>query len=720
MISIVLILLFPFLSFFCLFFFGVYLGKRGSFYLSSTFMFISLFLSLIYFLNYLIFYTYAYVYFGEWIEVENLKVSWSFIFDSLALSMCFVVNFISFVVHIYSYEYMSKDPHIIRFFAYLSLFTFFMLILVCSSNFVLMFLGWEGVGVCSFLLISFWYTRDQAVKSALKAIILNRFGDFGLSFALLLLYYKFGSFEYSIVFSQASLGALEKINFLNCYLNVLSFICFFIFIGVIGKSAQLGLHVWLPDAMEGPTPVSALIHAATMVTAGVFLLIRTSHMFEFCKDILYLVSLLGALTSFFSGTIALFQNDIKKIIAYSTCSQLGYMILACGCSAYNFAFFHLFNHAFFKALLFLGAGSIIHSLFDEQDIRKMGGLRKRLRFTYRMMMIGSFSLVGFPFFSGFYSKELIIFASCYHKDYLMFFCSLLSMSTIFLTSFYTFRMAYHCFFVRKKFKFLGVRDCSYYIRKCLISLALLSIFSGYLFKDLFVGVGTDFWSNTIFYSIENFTQPDLEFYFTAYTFPIKLSLAGIFLPFYFLSRYFLLTKLITIGFSPLGIEVNSFFFYRWFLDYFYNLLSLRFFVFTKHRILKTFELYLEFFFGPNGLSKMILFFARKLSSFQTGKINYYVVLSIILVGFGLYFLDGNTANLFYNYERLYPLFLSIKNFFVEFVFLLFIYNCSFFFLPKKFSFHLLFFKIYFLYLDIEDYRENYKKSKLYKMFFGPN
>ena len=316
-----------------------------------------------------------------------------------------MISIISTIVHIYASSYMAEDPHLSRFMAYLSLFTFFMFILVTGDNFIQLFLGWEGVGICSYLLINFWFTRIPANKSALKALIMNRVGDFGLLIGILLIFYFFCSVDFAIVFSLVPYFVGIHFNFLDFEIDLLSLISAFLFVGSIGKSAQLGLHTWLPDAMEGPTPVSALIHAATMVTAGVFLIIRCSPLFEYTSNILLFITILGSLTAFFASTIGVVQNDIKKVIAYSTCSQLGYMVFSCGLSVYNISFFHLINHAFFKALLFLASGIIIHALNNEQDMRKMGGFLKLLPYSYSIMLIGSLALTGFPFLSGFYSKD---------------------------------------------------------------------------------------------------------------------------------------------------------------------------------------------------------------------------------------------------------------------------------------------------------------------------
>lgn len=375
-------------------------------------------------------------------------------FDSLTVSMFVVVNTVSALVHTYSVFYMEKDAHLTRFMSYLSLFTFFMLILVSADNFIQLFLGWEGVGLCSYLLINFWFSRVQANKAALKAIIMNRVGDFGLTFAILLIFFYFKSVDFGVVFLLAPILSdfFFTINFnlffltLNCNIHVMSFICFFLFVGAVGKSAQVGLHTWLPDAMEGPTPVSALIHAATMVTAGVFLIIRCSPLFEYAPGILTIMVFIGAITSFFAATVGVVQNDIKKIIAYSTCSQLGYMVFVCGFSGYSVSFFHLVNHAFFKALLFLSAGAVIHSLSNEQDIRRMGGLAKILPLTYSLFLVGSLALVGFPFLSGFYSKDFILEVAYSQYTLSGHFVFWLGTITASLTSFYSFRLIYFVFF----------------------------------------------------------------------------------------------------------------------------------------------------------------------------------------------------------------------------------------------------------------------------------
>ena len=378
-------------------FFSYLIGNQGVALITTTCL-ISRF-----FINCFLFYEVAFLgrscffQLSPWIESELFTVSWGFTFDTLTVVILVVVTSISSLVHLYSTEYIRHDPHLSRFISYLSLFTFFILILVTSDNFLQMFLGWEGIGLSSYLLINFWFGRLQANKAAIKAIIVNRIGDFGLALGIFAIYFEFRSLDYSTVFSIAPAVSDYSLNISffgqlvgqDCILN---FICLLLFIGAVGKSAQLGLHTWLPDAIEGPTPVSALIHAATLVTAGVFLLARCSPLFEQAPFALSIITCFGAITAFFAASTGLVQNDLKRVIAYSTCSQLGYMVFACGLSSYSVGIFHLANHAFFKALLFLSAGSVIHALQDEQDIRKIGGLVRILPFTYAMILLDHYHL----------------------------------------------------------------------------------------------------------------------------------------------------------------------------------------------------------------------------------------------------------------------------------------------------------------------------------------
>ncbi len=375
----------------------------------------------------------------RWIESGGFKSSWALKVDSLTAVMLVVVTWVSALVHVYSTGYMSHDPHVPRFMAYLSLFTFFMLILVTSNNFIQLFLGWEGVGLCSYLLIGFWYKKPSANAAAMKAFIVNRVGDFGLALGIFAIYMIFGSINFDDIFLAVSGKAGSVINIFGVEYDAITTICILLFIGAMGKSAQLGLHTWLPDAMEGPTPVSALIHAATMVTAGVFLVARCSPLFEYAPFARDVVTVVGASTAIFAASIAITQNDIKRVVAYSTCSQLGYMFFACGVSAYSAGIFHLMTHGFFKALLFLGAGSVIHALSNEQDLRNMGGLWKKIPKTYVLMWIGSLALVGVFPFAGYFSKDMIL-ESAYVSGRLGGFAYWVGILAAFLTAFYSWRL----------------------------------------------------------------------------------------------------------------------------------------------------------------------------------------------------------------------------------------------------------------------------------------
>lgn len=451
---------------------------------------------------------------SPWIVCDSLEISWEVFCDNLTLSMVCVVTFISTLVHLYGSEYMENDPHLQRFMSYLSLFTFFMLILVTAGNFIQMFVGWEGVGLSSYLLINFWYTRIQANKAAIKAMLFNRVADMFMLLGLFSIYLVFETFDYQIVFSIAPLiKNLVLITGFN-QVSIFDFICFFLFLGAMGKSAQFGFHNWLPDAMEGPTPVSALIHAATMVTAGVFLLVRCSYLFEMSPLVLEFVALIGSVTAIFGSYTGLFSHDIKKVIAFSTCSQLGYMMLACGLERYNAAFFHLVSHAFFKALLFLSAGAIIHAAFDEQDIRKYGSFRRYLPLTYVCFLIGSVNLMGIPFLSGFYTKDLILELAFTGVTPISFFCYSLSIHAVIVTSAYSMRVLILTFLVtpnNNRFFVNSTHESSFNMKFSLITLACISIVIGYFLTDIFSGLGSFFYSNSFFFNINNYNVSDIEF-----------------------------------------------------------------------------------------------------------------------------------------------------------------------------------------------------------------
>jgi len=574
----------------------------------------------------------TYVKLTNWIDSEVLNVDWGFMFDSLTVLMCCVVTFVSSLVHLYSIEYMSHDPHLPRFMSYLSLFTFFMLILVSADNFVQMFVGWEGVGLCSYLLINFWFTRIQANKAAIKAMIINRVGDFSLMLGILTMFVTFKAVDYATVFALTPLFTCAKVNFMNFDSNVLMLIAIFLFIGAVGKSAQLGLHTWLPDAMEGPTPVSALIHAATMVTAGVFLIARSSPIYEYTDNVLKIVTFLGASTAFFAATVGLLQNDLKKVIAYSTCSQLGYMVFACGLSNYSVGIFHLANHAFFKALLFLGAGSVIHAVADEQDMRKMGGLKPLVPFTYSMMVIGSLALAGFPFLTGFYSKDLILEVAYGKYTTTGHFSYYLGTISAFLTAFYSTRLLYLTFLSKPngyKSVICGAYDSSDKICVALGCLAIPSIFIGFLAKDMIVGLGTPFWGNAIYVRPENMNMFDAEFISQFYKLlPLIFSLSGISLA---LVLYEFQSKLLfQIKTSFFFKKVYNFLSKKWFFDKVYNeWVGQFFFRFGYSVSYKIIDRGIFEMLGPSGMSMAISKTSSNLNKLETGYLYHYTFLILI-------------------------------------------------------------------------------------------
>jgi NADH-quinone oxidoreductase subunit L len=427
---------------------------------------------------------------AQWISSGDFSVQWALRVDTLSVVMMCVINIVSSCVHIYSVGYMSHDDAQARFMAYLSLFTFAMLMLVSADNLLQLFFGWEGVGLASYLLIGFWNHKDSANFAAVKAFIVNRVGDFGLALGIFAAFVIFGTIDFTPIFDQAPNEAETYFTFFNFEAHALTVMCLLLFMGAVGKSAQLGLHTWLPDAMEGPTPVSALIHAATMVTAGVFLVARFSPVFEYAPVALEVVTVFGALTAFVAATIGLTQFDIKRVIAYSTMSQLGYMFFALGVSAYGGAMFHLMTHAFFKALLFLGAGSVIHAMSDEQDMRNMGGIYKKIPFTYVLMWIGSLALAGIPPFAGFYSKDIVLEAAYADHSWVGQFAFWMGIAAAFMTAFYTWRLLFMTFHGKPR----ASQETMDHIHESppvmllpLIVLAIGAIFAGMLFYKPFVG-----------------------------------------------------------------------------------------------------------------------------------------------------------------------------------------------------------------------------------------
>ena len=628
-----LVLYFPLINFLLISFFGRFIGTKGSNIISIINMFLTLILSYFIFIEVVLQGSICFFKLFSWLNISLLNVSWGFYFDPISCVMLIVVNTISFFVHFYSVDYMKHDFFSSRFMSYLSLFTLFMLILVSSDNYLQLFVGWEGVGLVSYLLINFWFTIQEANKSAIKAMIMNRIGDIGLALAICLIYFEFKTLDYNIIFAVSHFFFNDFIFLNNDFVHIFTLITIFILIGAIGKSAQFGLHTWLPDAMAGPTPVSALIHAATMVTAGVFILIRSAIIVDYSINGLFFITLIGVFTAFFSSTIGLFQNDIKKIIAYSTCSQLGYMVFACGLSNYSLSLFHLTNHAFFKALLFLSAGSIIHALSDEQDIRKYGGLLKVLPFSYLMILIGSLSLMGIPFLTGFYSKDLIIEISFISYIFNNFFIYWLSVITAFFTSIYSIRLIFYTFFIKPngfKINYERIHDSPFFMLLPLFFLCFNSVFFGYFFKDVFVGLGVNTWLNSFNYYSKNILFLESEFLpFYIKNIPLFFSLFGIFLVYFFFKFFSFFFKKFNLRF----INFYKFFLYKWYIDVIYNKIISNFFFKISYNYVKFIDRGFIELFGPLGIVRFINYFMIRLNFLQTGFLYNYFFLFIFLTFF---------------------------------------------------------------------------------------
>lgn len=621
-----LILLLPLLSFISGSCFGSYIGV-GVCFISVFSIALACLLSLILFFDILKYNTIYKLSLGTWINSEYFDLDWSFCFDSLTSTLLVVVTFISMLVHLYSTEYMKTDPHLVRFMSYLSLFTLFMIILVTANNYLQMFVGWEGVGLSSYLLINFWFTRIQANKAAIKAMLVNRVGDFFILLALFLLYSTCCSLDYDIVFPLAPYLVKYNFIFFGYEISSLNLICLFLFLGAMGKSAQLGLHTWLPDAMEGPTPVSALIHAATMVTAGVFLLARCSFLFELAPDILNIIMFVGSVTAFFAATTGLFQNDLKKVIAYSTCSQLGYMIFACGLSSYDVGVFHLSNHAFFKALLFLGAGSLIHSVADEQDLRKFGGLKNLLPFSYSVMLIGSLALIGFPFLSGFYSKDTILEIAFAKYTFLSHFCYILGSLAAFCTAFYSTRLFFLVFLAEpngNRKMFVNVHESHWPIALPLFLLALCSIFIGFFTKEFFIGFGTDFWNYSIFILPSNYLMVDIEFItFFFKILPLILTICGVVLAYLLYAKH--LEYFYKIKQLPAYRLIYTFFSKKWYFDRIYNqFISQNMLIAGYFLTYQQVDRGLLELLGPHGITTTLQNYLEQVKENQSGHISQYL------------------------------------------------------------------------------------------------
>ena len=565
----------------------------------------------------------------EWIVSGSLKIDWALRIDTLTAVMLVVVTSVSAVVHLYSIGYMHEDPYRPRFFGYLSVFTFFMLMLVTSDNLVQMFFGWEGVGLASYLLIGFWYHKPEANAAAIKAFVVNRVGDFGFALGIFALFALTGAVDFDTVFAQAPSLSGKFIDFFGWHADALTLICLFLFMGAMGKSAQFLLHTWLPDAMEGPTPVSALIHAATMVTAGVFMVARLSPLFELAPNAQTFVTFIGATTAIFAATIGLVQNDIKRIVAYSTCSQLGYMFVAMGCGAYSVGMFHLFTHAFFKALLFLGSGSVIHAMHHEQDIRHMGGLRERIPFTYIVMIIGTLALTGFPLTAGYFSKDAIIEAAFVGKNPMALYAFVCTVAAALLTSFYSWRRIFKTFH-GKPHDVKHWKDAHESPMVMLIPLGFLAVGSfvaGFPFKEVFAGHGVEhFFRESLVFAKTNTVLEDMHHI------PLSIGLlptAMMVIGFVIAWHFYIRRPDIPVELARQHDFLYRFLLNKWYFDELYDLIFVRPAKWIGHELWKKGDGWLIDGFGPDGVSARVLDVTRNVVRLQTGYLYHYAFAMLI-------------------------------------------------------------------------------------------
>lgn len=590
-----------------------------------------------------------------WINIGTLHVDWALRIDTLSAVMFVVVNTVSALVHIYSVGYMAEDEHQPRFFAYLSLFTFAMLMLVTADNLLQMFFGWEGVGLASYLLIGFWFKKPTANAAAMKAFIVNRVGDFGFALGIFAIYKLFGTIEFDMIFAAASSVAGQKIDFLGSSFDALTLTCLLLFMGAMGKSAQFLLHTWLPDAMEGPTPVSALIHAATMVTAGIVMVARMSPLFELAPQAANFVAIIGATTAFFAATIGLVQNDIKRVIAYSTCSQLGYMFAALGVGAYGPAVFHLFTHAFFKALLFLGAGSVIHAMHHEQDIRHMGGLWKKIPVTYAMMLIGTLALTGFPYTAGYFSKDAIIEATFASHIPAAGYAFLMTSIAAFMTSFYSWRLVFKTFHGKPCEAHHDAHahdshghddhhhephESPFPMMLPLVVLSIGALFAGYVFAEKFVGHDHDaFWQSALMLneSSKHLLHDMHAVPYWVKKLPLVMMISGFLLSFWF----YIINPSLPVRLAKSQDVLYRFLLNKWYFDELYDLIFVKPSLWIGRIFWKKGDGMLIDGFGPDGISAQVNSLSKFASRLQSGYLYHYAFAMLIGIAALLTFAISN-------------------------------------------------------------------------------
>ncbi len=611
--------------------FGRFVGARGAEIVTSALLLVSAALSWFAFVDVGFLGHEARVKLFTWIASGGLKVDWALRIDGLTAVMLVVVTTVSALVHVYSIGYMREDPHRPRFFSYLSLFTFAMLMLVSSDNLVQLFFGWEGVGLMSYLLIGFWYQKPEANAAAIKAFVVNRVGDFGFALGIFAVFALVGSVGFETIFAEAKSLTGKTIHILGGDFDALTVICLLLFLGAMGKSAQFLLHTWLPDAMEGPTPVSALIHAATMVTAGVFMVARLSPLFELAPTALAFVTFIGATTAFFAATVGLVQNDIKRIVAYSTCSQLGYMFVAMGVGAYSVGMFHLFTHAFFKALLFLGAGSVITALHHEQDIRRMGGLRPVLPITYAMMVIGTLSLTGFPLTAGFFSKDAIIEAAYAGHNAFAAYAFWLTLIAAGLTAFYSWRLVFVAFHGRSRADhhvLEHAHESPPVMTVPLGVLALGAIVAGFAAKGIFAGEGMEqFFRESIFSKDGHRIIEEMHHgpFWVTWA-PTLMMVVGFAVAYWF----YIHDPAIPRELARRNDILYRFLLNKWYFDEIYDFLLVRPVKWLGYTLWKRGDGWLIDGFGPDGVAARVLDVTKNVIRLQTGYLYHYAF--VMLVG----------------------------------------------------------------------------------------
>jgi NADH-quinone oxidoreductase subunit L len=602
-------------------------GSRAAELITTGLLFVSMGLSWMAFVDVGFMHHDARIAILPWINSGDLQVAWSLRVDTLTAVMLVVVNTVSALVHLYSIGYMDEDPYRPRFFGYLSLFTFAMLMLVTADNLVQLFFGWEGVGLASYLLIGFWYHKPSANAAAIKAFVVNRIGDFGFALGIFAVFMMMNSLDLETIFAGAPGLTGKTIDFLGWHADALTLICLLLFMGAMGKSAQFLLHTWLPDAMEGPTPVSALIHAATMVTAGVFMVARLSPLFELAPNAQAVVMFFGATTAFFAATIGLVQNDIKRIVAYSTCSQLGYMFVAMGAGAYSVGMFHLFTHAFFKALLFLGSGSVIYAMHHEQDIRMMGGMWRKIPFTFAVMCVGTLALTGFPLFAGNFSKDAIIESAYASHNPLATYAFILTVVSAGLTAFYSWRLIFKTFFgePHDQEHYEAAHESPLWMMVPLFVLAAGSILSGFPFKELFAGHGVEEFFRESVKMHPHIIEEMEEIPEYIKVLPFVMMAGGLFVSYIFYIRRPYLPEDLAAQ-QPM---LYQFLLNKWYFDELYDLIFVRPAKWIGYQLWKKGDGAIIDGLGPDGVSARVLDVTRNVVRIQTGYLYHYAFAMLI-------------------------------------------------------------------------------------------